>query len=1158
MRQARLRGFHGLANTNIESSLPRPPLVLGVPVGVAEYLLRMRGLAWSYQCSGGTMSIDRIYEPDLSAVTRLVAETGADALLVIGEPNESAVPGWRSVFHDIRFSTSRTAVKLAQQLPNGYYGIRQRRRWTVVAIVDIGVDAIPARARSQYELGNSDPLVTAGDIAEDFWDSANVLTEEDVLVPGTTVLVRGTNDMGQVIGHQRIADTIQYTVEFRGSRRQISSPFLIALPNEAADPALWLELPPASSREIGLTVAWTKLHNPLTDVIYSFGTSRTVFRPYQFKPVLKIMQGEDHRLLIADEVGLGKTIEAGLILSELDSRSPLDRVLVLCPAALTIKWQTEMQLRFDRKLNLLGRHDWDEFLRKSESGQQAPLFGVDSIERLRMTDVPERLVQSGIRFDLVIVDEGHKLRNQGTLTYELGQSLAESSDAFVMLSATPVNLGNKDLFNLLRLLDAGRFTDFSTFQLESEPNAAINQALADLSRPGCSPSSIRRNLLNLADHPIGAAILKRSDMATLLDLLDGQAMDASTTNSAKRILAGLGVFAGYITRTRKIEVPDAKALREAFTLSVTFTQEERDFYDAVRTWARKRAEDLGTPPGFLEQMPLRQTASCIPAMVERMRLGSATADTDYLAEGDVSESDVRSLVPELRVRVPATDSKFAQLLVALTKVREVGLTQVMVFSYFRLTLDYLRQSLQEQGFSVRVMHGGVHIDEREEIMKDFRSGKFEVLLLSEVGSEGLDFEYCGALVNYDLPWNPMKVEQRIGRLDRFGQQHEKILIFNFVINDTIEDRILLKLYERIGVFKRSIGDLEPIVAEELADIGDLMVDLNLSEPERDLRLHQLEIAIEAKESDLQRLRDAEGDLMALDGLLIDGFEQDNPGRGRFIGEGELLAVLGDLLARTDGELREVRSDGHVVIVGSTQLADSLSKYVRLHQRAVGTLLQQVRDGLPFSLALRPTAAATAQQLLSSKHPLIKVAVDTIQQDPLGLKRFGHVSISSVPTRQYFALLNLLNGHGVRPFLRLEATVVDINGDLTPEIGERLLQCLATGDFGDGKLGVPRAIEQLYFQAEKLAAQSRIEAEKDLHSLTDSMIASRRASLLHSFGVKITAKEAALRDGLDERIRRMHEGGLRNLRANLDMKLAELATVHPMVSSELVALVLIDV
>ena len=129
----------------------------------------------------------------------------------------------------------------------------------------------------------------------------------------------------------------------------------------------------------------------------------------------------------------------------------------------------------------------------------------------------------------------------------------------------------------------------------------------------------------------------------------------------------------------------------------------------------------------------------------------------------------------------------------LLELRETGLRQVMVFSFFRGTLQYLEQRLSLK-MSVRLMTGLTKMDERQRVMEDFRAGKFDVLLLSQVGAEGLDFEFCNVLVNYDLPWNPMQVEQRIGRLDRFGQTSEKIFIFNMHVPGTIESDIFERLY----------------------------------------------------------------------------------------------------------------------------------------------------------------------------------------------------------------------------------------------------------------------------------------------------------------------------------------------------------------------------
>lgn len=1104
-------------------------------------------------------TVDRLYEPDASANMRLGAEVGPEGLLFVGQPDEDLVSIWRSNVPDIRYVDDKRASRDAQLMPSGIYLVKEQGRWIAVVPTTAGQQATRARRASKYELaGDLDPLVLAADFVADFWELATALTEEDVLARGTNVLINGTNDFGTVIAHQRISGTVQYTLDVRGVRKQVSAGNVQALPGDISDPSLWLSLPPATAAELALTVAWTKVHHPLSDVLYSFGSSRTLFRPYQFKPILKMMQADEHRILIADEVGLGKTIEAGLIWAELEGRSPLDRVLVLCPAAITLKWQTEMQLRFDRKLDLLGKSDWDKFLTKCEKGEQPAFFGVDSIERLRVTDVPERLVTAGVRFDLVIIDEGHKLRNPATMTHEMGQALADASDAFVLLSATPVNLGNKDLFTLLRLLDGGRFNDFGTFLLESEPNARINQAITMVATGGTRPREIREHLLQLQHHELGQAILDRPDTQVLLGLLDKETpLDAAGISSAKRTLSALGFFSSFITRTRKIEVPDAKALREAHTLSVVFTEEERRFYDAVRAWIARRAEKTGAPPGFAEQMPLRQTASCIPAMAQRFTKGAGKADIDYLAELDESDKREEILVPELNLPVPRVDSKFDQLLVAITKIRESGLRQAMVFSYFRLTLGYLEMRLLEQGFSCRVMHGGVHIDEREKIMRDFRQGEFDLLLLSEVGSEGLDFEFCGALVNYDLPWNPMKVEQRIGRLDRFGQQHEKILIFNFTVEGTIEDRILMKLFERIGVFKQSIGDLEPIISAEIDEITDLLLDVRLSQRERETRMHEIEVALASKEELLEDLRSAEGDLTQLDRVLIDGFEADNPGRGRFVGPRELVLLLQDLLARSSGELKSVDDDGWVTLQGSAPLASQVREFVRGTTRYVGPLIQQVQDAKPFRLALSPEAASTAQTLLSVKHPLIRIAVNEIAKDPLGLKRFGHISLKDRPTEQYFALLSLVQGQGVRPFLRLDPVVVDLNGRHVPEAGDRLLQAFATGEYTDGRLARPRNLVDLYFDAQRLADAERIASELELQLYTASLVSSRKVSLEHSTSVKLAATRAALRSASDARIIRMHEGRIRNLQAHLRDRLSELDHITALATSETAALVLVD-
>lgn len=808
-----------------------------------------------------------IYEPDWRVLPDLVGMLNPDGLLVVGEVAEDVIRSLRISICDLRMTTDRAALRLARSMPDGLYGAKSRGRWTLLLVA---VAQTPTAARrkdctSKIE-DDDDPLVIAHDMLAGHWSLAEPISDDCALSAGTHVRLVGTNSFGRIVNHRRVGEAIQYTVEFQGVRKDVSSSQLQELPGDMNDPHMWITFPAAQSDEVAKTIAWTKLRHPLTDVIYSFQASRTLFRPYQFKPVLKMIQGEDHRLLIADEVGLGKTIEAGLIWSELEGRNPLDRVLIVCPSALSVKWLTEMQRRFDRKLRLLGRLDWQDFFARLEDGESAPLMGVDSMERLRMTDVPDRLIASGVRFDLIVVDEAHKMRNPGRKTHELGQALADAADAFVLLTATPVNLKNTDLFTLLALLDEGRFSDRTLFELESEPNAHINYAASLLLNRTAHPRDARDELLKLTGHEIGAAILARPDARQLLALLDKpNRLSAGETSRAKRTLAGLGTFSTFITRTRKVDVPDAKAVREAVTLRVEWTAEEQAFYDQMRRWAAQRAEASGTPPGFVEQMPLRQTASCIPAMARRLANASTReADEDYLAECD-GVSDEASPDESLgwRMAAPRMDSKLDALREALESISQAGLDQVMVFSYFRSTLQYLAERLGGR-YSLRVMHGGVPLPERQKIMDDFRAGAFRVLLISEVGSEGLDFEFCGALVNYDLPWNPMRVEQRIGRLDRFGQRHEKILIYNFSVKGTIEDRILLRLYERIGVFRDSIGDLEPILAREIDDVKGLLADARLTASQVEDRAQRIEVALAEKEFEIEQLRENEGSLTQLD------------------------------------------------------------------------------------------------------------------------------------------------------------------------------------------------------------------------------------------------------------------------------------------------------
>jgi len=233
---------------------------------------------------------------------------------------------------------------------------------------------------------------------------------------------------------------------------------------------------------------YKKLEKPLSDNLYTFYASRTEFLVHQFKPVLKFLNSSKQRLLLADEVGLGKTIEAGIIITETSARlGELPRVLIVCPSMLTQKWEIEMRKRFSLDFNILKRDDLFKFLnRYAEYGEAEKLKGIVSLQTLRSSRMIESLRDTEPRFDIVIVDEAHYMRNPETLSSELGKILSDNSDAMLFLTATPLQLGTPDLFNLLGLLVPEEFSDFALFDNLIEPNEYMNNALRRLYDPSAA------------------------------------------------------------------------------------------------------------------------------------------------------------------------------------------------------------------------------------------------------------------------------------------------------------------------------------------------------------------------------------------------------------------------------------------------------------------------------------------------------------------------------------------------------------------------------------------------------------------------------------------------------------------------------------------------
>ncbi|WP_182885189.1 helicase-related protein [Microbispora sp. H10885] len=1073
---------------------------------------------------------DLRYRPSILELNWL-KELQPKSCLVVGEVPDGSRDAIKALALDVR---STPPVPMTKRLHRGAYAIKSDLGWQAMVVLSGQDPAAPETARSRFiEDGH---LLTAWAVQSTMWASALPLTGDSRFRVGAMVRPEG-GAVGRVAGLKATPSGYVYEVDIRGEIKILSEEALTEVEGDPSRPEFWLTQPPADAAGLSLTLTWTKLNHPLTDTLYSYASSKTVFRAYQFKPVLKVLTGSSGRILIADEVGLGKTIEAGLIWSELEQRGKLDRVLVVAPSVLKFKWQAEMRRRFDRDLALLKPRDLEDFADRWERGEHPNLRGVISLESLRGADkVLAQLATLQPRFDLVIVDEAHYMRNRESKSHALGQLLADWTDYLILLSATPLNLGNDDLFNLMSLLDPEHFSDRETFERQLRPNEVLNEVTRSLIG-NTEPRKLLVTLDQLKGMRFGRDITDRPDYALLLELLKVERpLTHEEKARARRLLADLNVLSGVLTRTRKADVPDRKAVREPRNIHVEWTKEEQDYYRAVYLWAWRRAWSMGVPPGFVMQMPLRQAASCIPASQESLRLRDPKLFRMEIddVDDDVDEVDLSGLLDvSAQFKPVQVDTKYDRLLEELEQLRALGIRQMMIFSFFRGTLSYLARRLREH-FTVRVMDGGVPPEEREEIMRDFREGGFQILLLSEVGSEGLDFEFCNVLVNYDLPWNPMRVEQRIGRLDRFGQEHDKIFIYNMHVPGTIETDIFQRLYDRIGIFQNSIGELEPILRDNFSKL----LNPALSPDQVEEQIERVAVAAQQRDQATEELRASRALLSGLDGLLVEGFSEHGPGNGRFVGSTEIRRMIDELFRRYSARRTEPDQKGIFYIVGSHELATKL-RWSRADETGskypLAQLAARLQDRTRLECTFEPeTASKYDIELLSARHPLVKLTLAVLQEEDLALPRFGSVTVPGLPQGgRYLMTVDLAESGGLRPQLELWITAVDLDTyEVQPDAGEALLTALAEGTLGDGDSIVPKdGLLHVWHSAQNHVAARLLDTERTRRQENQALVEGRIRAHESTIDLQIQKTQELLARISEAGIRRLHEGRLRNLRAN---------------------------
>lgn len=580
-----------------------------------------------------------------------------------------------------------------------------------------------------------------------------------------------------------------------------------------------------------------QIRYPGLSTLYSLNAARIDFIPYQFRPVLRFIRSDRPRLLIADSVGVGKTIEAGLILRELQARRDIRSILIICPRPLVTerKWQIEMKRFEERFAHLDGRTLrycinemdmeglWpDQFQRviiPYSLFDEVLLYGAEPYGKRKRRKVKGLLdLDPPPRFDLVIVDEAHHIRNQETYSHKAVRFFCDHAEAVVFLTATPIQLGSHDLFVLLNTLRPDLIIDKESYEHMAEPNPFLNRAaaLARAQDPEWSEQAASA-LDEAASTPWGQAILRHNPQFNQIytRLAEG---NIALEERVQLItdLEALHSFAGIINRTRRRDIGDF-TIRKPETVVVEFTPAQKHLHDELlqvqtEIFSRIRG-DVNVK--FMMTTIRRQAASCLYGLAPFLKdilnrhLDELSWDEADNTESTPSEDAVVAIESRIRTILDKTSTldPFDPKLDALRKVirdkQSLPNNKVMLFSSFRHTLYYLYEHLKTDGFRVGMIHGGTPDEERIEFRNRFELQResddgLDVLLFSEIGCEGLDYQFCDCIVNYDIPWNPMRIEQRIGRIDRNGQKSETVAIFNLITPGTVDAEIYERCLVRIG------------------------------------------------------------------------------------------------------------------------------------------------------------------------------------------------------------------------------------------------------------------------------------------------------------------------------------------------------------------------
>lgn len=534
----------------------------------------------------------------------------------------------------------------------------------------------------------------------------------------------------------------------------------------------------------------SKIKNETAGGFLSSLASGIIPLPHQLHVLNRAMETNNIRYILADEVGLGKTIEAGMIIRELKSRGLVSRILVVCPTGLVTQWASEMQEKFHEKFQVILPSDYDTIRRLTDNddvyGQFdqviSPMDSIKPIEKHagwseeKVEKYNEERIYSIINsgWDLIIIDEAHRVAGSSgeVARYKLGNLLAQASPYLLLLSATPHNGKTEPFLRLIRLLDADAF-----------PNAK------SIVREQVAPFLIRTEKREAIDN--NGNLLFKNRITHLVTI------SWDERNNLQRELYEM--VSSYVAKTYNKALRNRKKNMCLIFLLIIMQRMVTSSTAAIRQSLERRLNVL------LEQR------TCVGNLREE--------DLDELNIEDGVEDALEAISLEMELEIEELkqiislakqaqfqnqDAKVEPLLNEIDAILSEDRTQkVIIFTEFVATQTYLQELLVNRGYTVTILNGGMSIDERNAAMQEFKAST-SIFISTDAGGEGLNLQFANIIINYDLPWNPMKIEQRCGRVDRIGQQRD-VHIYNFIVGETVENRVREVLEEKLSVILKEMG-----------------------------------------------------------------------------------------------------------------------------------------------------------------------------------------------------------------------------------------------------------------------------------------------------------------------------------------------------------------